>query len=497
MVEQEYKFLLSEHREIDHIGYLVPGWKEAREKEVKYIQDIYYDTKEQYLNSIGFGLRQRVIGETAAVEAKWEPLLQTGFFSRTEWELWSGPKAEIPGYLELKAVFEKETGIRINSNFGEALQISGNRHKHVLTNGRTSCEFSVDYISCTVLPGEEKREFTEIELELLEGEENDFQELGEFIKYSLGLKPSLINKKRTALRLFQKDATELPLPKVLPESDAKDTVRSLLKHLFESALIHLPGAKIGHDIEYIHQFRINLRKARTLLRDAKKHMPIEKYLTLQNELRWLHHSAGDLREADVFLRDYQELLPPETPNELSLIFNKIVKRMKDEAQDVFRRITSSPRFLDSIKLVRRELSSKDLFIKEAKSMSFSKYIAAILTKKEKDMNKRVKSTLKNWKHGGKDSIHQLRISFKKLRYAAELFPEEYDQLNQNAKKMQKALGAYMDTIFMADLMESLSNHITEDDDSPELLSLARKIEKDLRKTRKVKRKEVKKALKQW
>jgi CHAD domain-containing protein len=66
-------------------------------------------------------------------------------------------------------------------------------------------------------------------------------------------------------------------------------------------LQHDPGARLGTDVEDIHQMRVALRRLRAVLRAARPMLAADWAETLREELAWLGHALGLVRDVDVLL----------------------------------------------------------------------------------------------------------------------------------------------------------------------------------------------------
>ena len=83
------------------------------------------------------------------------------------------------------------------------------------------------------------------------------------------------------------------------------------------------------DSEFLHDFRIAVRRTRSLLSLMKKILPPEQGRDFQAEFRWLGSVTGPLRDIDVYLlekEDYLDLLPASLRSGMSTFFERLEAR---------------------------------------------------------------------------------------------------------------------------------------------------------------------------
>ncbi len=103
----------------------------------------------------------------------------------------------------------------------------------------------------------------------------------------------------------------------------QQTVSSICIHLAEAMKKNLAGIIEDVDSEFLHDFRIAIRRTRSLLSQMKKFLPFEKYSYFQNEFKWLGAITGPVRDIDVYLlkkQQYQSMLPAQLHQGLSDFF---------------------------------------------------------------------------------------------------------------------------------------------------------------------------------
>ncbi|HEX2179167.1 MAG TPA: CHAD domain-containing protein, partial [Actinomycetota bacterium] len=126
--------------------------------------------------------------------------------------------------------------------------------------------------------------FSELEVELLEGTEDDLRQLGS----ALTAVGAFTGDERP--KLFQ----ALNIAVASPDADRRPAtelaqIQGMISDQFRSMIRHDPGTRLGDDPEDLHQHRVGIRKLRSLLGSARMLEP-EWAGALRTELEWI----GDL-----------------------------------------------------------------------------------------------------------------------------------------------------------------------------------------------------------
>lgn len=214
-----------------------------------------------------------------------------------------------------------------------------------------------------------------------------------------------------------------------------------------------PGILGNIDTEFLHDYRVALRRTRSLLSQIKGIFPPEIILRYRQAFSDIGKKCNTLRDCDVYMLKktaYFDTLPPLLAVHLSPFFGELEATRKVELK----------RFSDFLrsKTYRTMLDEWQLLLKDV--------LSAPGTERESDPGQEesisvaVKTIGKAWKkvirHGraipaeASDSeLHALRIDCKKLRYLLEffssLFPEKtIGPVVRHLKELQENLGAFVD-----------------------------------------------------
>ncbi len=228
----------------------------------------------------------------------------------------------------------------------------------------------------------------------------------------------------------------------------EDVVLGMVAELLRLARQQEKGLIADIDTEFTHQYRVNLRKARSLLSLFKKEVSPKRYRALRLPLKSMAKETNLLRDLDVLLLDqntYRDILPENFQTGLDTLFKRLSRRRRH----VWRKVAATLEgedYLDNAKQL-------ETLTKEPPDFTTPRSRTPI----KKQVSRKILSQYsKIQRHGARidaatpdEKIHELRIDAKKLRYLlelfAELFPyEKVRQLIKALKKLQDNLGRFND-----------------------------------------------------
>jgi len=236
-----------------------------------------------------------------------------------------------------------------------------------------------------------------------------------------------------------------------PELTASEACTQILASSWTQMQVNTPGMLADIDSEYLHDFRVALRRTRSLLQLVKGVYPEDLVQRFKKELGDVMRSTNRLRDLDVYLLEetsYRELLPTALRPGLDLFFKDLRKE----------RAAAVKRFAKDFQsaAVKKKLNAWESFLeKPAKQTekdcpdteSPVRVLASRLLRKR--FNKIIKDGRKITDDTSDEAVHELRIQFKKLRYLLEFFRSLYDSHDLNflikrSRKMQNVLGNFND-----------------------------------------------------
>ncbi|MBU4236027.1 MAG: CHAD domain-containing protein [Proteobacteria bacterium] len=225
--------------------------------------------------------------------------------------------------------------------------------------------------------------------------------------------------------------------------------RKIFLQLLDGMERNVPGIIQDIDTEFLHDFRVALRRTRSLLGSIKKMLPSADVDHFQRGLQEIGIATGPVRDLDVYLlgkKGYQAMLPEGLQEGLAVFFQELSRQRVQE--------------LRRMKKALQSRNCKQFLMRWRRCVEDSLIASALEAGHEpckevaiKAISKRLQSILKG---GAKISpqspdgaLHSLRIQAKKLRYLLEfyrsLFPEPaMNSLVKSLKKLQDNLGNFND-----------------------------------------------------
>lgn len=239
------------------------------------------------------------------------------------------------------------------------------------------------------------------------------------------------------------------------------SLRELLQSYMELARANELGIKVDNDPEYLHQYRVNLRKLRSLVTTCKG--VLNKDAT--NEIRQLVAETMSytnyLRDLDVFLSQksmYQKLIDKSFLEEFNVLFAHIEGERNESFQNVIE-LLSNDHYNECIHRLKIMFSA-ETFLSEAgkyADCTSKAFVRDLIWKRYRKIYTRAESV----EFSTDDEIHKVRIMCKKLRYVIEsfeaFFPDKKTKVCQRVlKRLQNDLGSFNDCSVQQKLLEAFS-----------------------------------------
>ncbi|NTV17489.1 MAG: CHAD domain-containing protein [Chlorobiaceae bacterium] len=230
-----------------------------------------------------------------------------------------------------------------------------------------------------------------------------------------------------------------------------ESARQLLQFTFSIMRANESGIKKNIDSEFLHDYRVAIRRTRSILKQLKGVFDSEETAYYLNLFRDLGKRTNELRDMDVYLlkqATYFHYLPSTLQPSLKLFFTDIAasRRRLHKQFCSYLESTAYQSFLEEWDAFANRLSIPDPE-RSPNATLFTKSIG-------------VESIKKAWKkvvrHGRQISrettdteLHALRIDCKKLRYLLEFFSSIFPQKTtlpviRQLKELQDNLGDFVD-----------------------------------------------------
>jgi CHAD domain-containing protein len=258
---------------------------------------------------------------------------------------------------------------------------------------------------------------------------------------------------------------EIPITKPVFHLQAQElaepAILRMAQGLLRTARQYEPGLLADIDTEFVHQYRVNIRKTRSLISLFKKALSPRRYQQLKVELKMLASRTNRLRDLDVFLlekENYPQMLPPALRPGLEQVF----RRARRHRATALKQVTTAlghPDYEMQVKNILLELEGDPEF---ATSQATTPLKQLVSSKGLNLYGKICRDGQALTTDTPDEKIHALRISMKKLRYLLELFAEllpkpELKHLVGDLKKLQDNLGRFNDFAVQAEFLHSLAS----------------------------------------
>jgi inorganic triphosphatase YgiF len=377
-----------------------------------------------------------------------------GMFDRPEWEFpVSGvaPERLDDEDLPLAAVLSKKERKKL-------IPVSENRvmrQTWMLAGSNGQVEATLD--EGVVKSGRKTEEFAELELELKSGEPDLLIEIATTLARDVPLKLGVLTKDERGQRLADKTASKVA--KAAPISLSADmTTAEGFVAIAHGCLRHFrlnePRVIRKRDPDALHQLRVAMRRLRSAFSLFSPVVTDNRYSALREELRWFTAQLGEARNLDV-LADQHSKTKGKTGKALRLNIGPA----RDEAYG---------HVIDALGSARLRLTLLELVgwmhTGEWRSSQLAGEPLPLFAKQALDRRwRKARKGGRNLAKLDMESLHQLRIEVKKLRYAIEFFSSLYGEARPRRHKaalaalagMQEDLGLLNDQETARDLLPKL------------------------------------------
>lgn len=231
---------------------------------------------------------------------------------------------------------------------------------------------------------------------------------------------------------------------------AAEATRRLMAALLRVLEANVPGVRNDIDMEFLHDFRVALRRTRSLMGEMKAALPPGSRERLLPLLKRATKSTNRLRDLDVLLED-QDRYESYVPDILHPEFKELyagVRRERETVRSDLLEYLDGPDYAELVR-VWRHLTADPWNLDELEQAARTRAAEiahARMVRAYRKLEKRVDAAAEACTA---ESIHAVRIAGKKLRYLLELFGPLFDEglmrsLSRHLKKVQNRLGDFND-----------------------------------------------------
>ena len=278
------------------------------------LSSTYFDTDDWRLAREGIAVRIRRAGRRWIQTVKGAATSEAGggLAARAEYE-WTLPATDRSPPLDLAAVAATPFGNRIakaasKDGFGARCTTEFRRTTIPLAfPDRTTALLCIDVGAVRGPPPKRSRAaFCEVEIELETGNPLRLFELALALlgDLPLAVEPRSKAERGRALATGMAPRPALAQDVLLPEgSDAAAAIAAIVRNCLRQVEANADGLLADDDPEWIHQMRVGVRRLRSCLALARRHVPPAVLGHLDGDLRWLAGTLGPARDLDVFTKE--------------------------------------------------------------------------------------------------------------------------------------------------------------------------------------------------
>jgi CHAD domain-containing protein len=263
-----------------------------------------------------------------------------------------------------------------------------------------------------------------------------------------------------------------------PELRADAAMRRISLTLLETMEVNEAGTIANLDTEFLHDFRVAVRRTRSALGQMKTVFPTATLTRFRDKFAWLGTITSPTRDLDVYLlkfENYRNQLPEVLQADLEPL-RVFLKRHHEQEQTRLSRELQTARYRQLKNQWRRYLTSA--LPKRPTAVDAPRPIGEVGPRRTWRMYKRVlREGLAITPASPAEELHELRKSCKKLRYLMEFFQRLYPAkkiraLIKELKGLQENLGDFQDLDVQIHTLKQYSEQMTQEGDMTPRTQLA-------------------------
>ena len=450
---------------LEAVAGAVDGSLEVREGEATETDRTYYDTFDGLVRGDGcsvvhergrLALVDRFTGEErAAMPAAQpeQPLLAIA--------LAPGPLREaLLPIVDVRAVLPL---VRVSSRV-RALGVLDGEHKTVV-------RMTLEEPALVSASGTRVRLRARVRLGAVRGYDEELQSVRATLEHDLGFEPSDEPVVDEAVRAAGgvPGGTSSKIEVALSFGQRSDAAATaVLRRLLDVIEANLDGTSADVDSEFLHDFRVSVRRSRSVQRELKGVFPPAELAHYRAEFRWLQQATGDARDLDVSVLEF-DTMRAIVPAAMRADLDPLLAVLRG------RRLTARREMVRALRSERTSTLLQDwaAFLEELVERSPEDRPDAQRPIGELAGERIGKVYRRMVKMGGEidpasppEAYHELRKRGKELRYLLELFGvplylgDVVKPMIKALKALQDVLGRHQDREIQVATLRSLSNEVS-------------------------------------
>jgi len=241
----------------------------------------------------------------------------------------------------------------------------------------------------------------------------------------------------------------------------------VLRQLLDAIEANLDGAIEGSDPERLHDFRVAIRRSRSVQRQLRGVFPPDKLAHFRHEMRWLQRATGDARDLDVYVHGfgpYRAMVPRPMRPDLDPLPSTLGERLMGARRQlvIVLRSKRATTLLRDWSLFVGELADEPLDARPQAERPIGQLAGERIHKVYRRMVKMGRAVDRS---SPPDAYHELRKKGKELRYLLELFGAPLypggvvKPMIKSLKALQDVLGRHQDREVQVAMLRSLPEQV--------------------------------------
>lgn len=252
-------------------------------------------------------------------------------------------------------------------------------------------------------------------------------------------------------------------PEILPGDPMAEAGRKLFARQLRRMKRHEAGSRTGEDIESVHQMRVAIRRMRSLFNLLAAHYRPKTVAKYSKGLRRIARALGAIRDLDVLivdLQEYEATLPVEPQAALATLIELLDQR-RSERRTRLIALFESKSYRRFLRDFRRLCKKPGRGTAKRQRLEAPHQLRHVLPLLLHERMARVKAYDVVLPAAEDETLHALRVEFKQLRYAVELFlpllGSPAGRFLSRVKAMQEILGRIQDIAVFTGYMSALAD----------------------------------------
>jgi CHAD domain-containing protein len=250
-----------------------------------------------------------------------------------------------------------------------------------------------------------------------------------------------------------------------PEMRADVASKYIFSYLLRTIKVNEQGTIADTDSEFLHDFRVAVRRTRVGLSQIKNVLPEDILARFKEFFSWLGQITGETRDLDVYLLNfgqYKKKLPSVIRQSINPLHTFLTAKKQKSHKQLAKKLSSN-KYLTL-------LAEWEAYLSSTPARNPTEAHAKLTIKELADQRiwKTYKQAIKEGnaieRHSPPEALHKLRKTCKKLRYLMEFFQNLYperriDKLIKRLKGLQDVLGDYQDYATQQEKLKQFSEEM--------------------------------------